>query len=173
MLITPFHFGPGLLIKAIIPHWFSLSAFILVQLIIDSELAYYYIIQQAPYHRFLHSYVGASAVLVGCLVLAKPLCQLWLKIWNKISAANPYSRLYVLELIPYKSIVLGTTVGAYSHIFLDSLITAGFQPLYPWSTENALYGVTNLILLHFGLLVMATVGVFWLLVMVLSHKFRE
>ena len=173
MLITPFHLGPGTLIKAIIPSWFSLSAFTLAQLIIDSELGYYYFIQQEPYHRFLHSYVGASAVLIVCLILAKPLCQLWLKIWNKLIASSSHSRLYVNEVIPYKSIIIASTLGVYSHIFLDSLITADLQPLYPWSTENALYGSTNLVLFHFALLVMGTVGVFWLFIMVLTNKFKD
>jgi len=173
MPITPFHLGPGTLIKAIIPSWFSLSAFTLTQLIIDSELAYYYLMQEEPFYRFLHSYVGASAVLTACLILGKPVCQLWLKIWNKMAASGPHSRLYVNEVIPYKSIAIGSALGVYSHIFLDSFITAELQPLYPWSTENALYGSTNLVLFHFFLLVLGTVGVFWLLLMTLTHKFRS
>jgi len=174
MPITPFHLGPGTLIKAVIPGWFSLSAFTLAQLIIDSELGYFYFIQQTePFHRFLHSYVGASAVLILCLILAKPICQLWLKIWNKIVAPNPYSRLYVIDVIPYRSVVIGSFIGVYSHIFLDSLITEDLQPFYPWATTNSLYGSTNLVAFHFILLVIGTVGVFWLLLMALSYKFRQ
>jgi len=174
MPITPFHLGPGTLIKAIIPGWFSLSAFTLAQLIIDGELGYYYFIQQEqPYHRFLHSYAGASVVLVVCLILAKPICQLWLKLWNKIVVPNPHSRLYVLDVIPYRSIVVASILGVYSHIFLDSLISEELQPFYPWFTENSLYGSTNLVAFYFALLVIGTIGVFWLLLMTLTHKFGQ
>lgn len=37
MPITPFHFGPGTAIKSVVPNYFSLRAFIILQLIIDLE----------------------------------------------------------------------------------------------------------------------------------------
>lgn len=41
MPITPFHFGPGLLGKGLLPAKLSVTAFVAAQIVIDCESAYY------------------------------------------------------------------------------------------------------------------------------------
>ena len=65
MPFTPFHFGPGLFGKGIVPRRFSWMAFIVSQVIIDCETLYYLLQRTYPIHRFFHTFVGAT--LVGLL----------------------------------------------------------------------------------------------------------
>lgn len=59
MPITPFHFGPGLLFRAVTRH-VSLSAFVLVNCVIDIEPILAFLLTGDPQHRFLHTYLGAT-----------------------------------------------------------------------------------------------------------------
>ena len=63
MPVTPFHFGPGLLLKAVAPAVFSLTCFVATQVLIDVETAYNLLSGRYPLHRFFHSIPGS--VLAG------------------------------------------------------------------------------------------------------------
>ena len=41
MPATPFHFGPGAVLKALLPRHFSFTVFCLAQVVTDCEVAYY------------------------------------------------------------------------------------------------------------------------------------
>jgi hypothetical protein len=172
MPFTPFHFGPALTIKAIAPGYFSLTVFILSQVLIDLEPLYFMVIQDPPLHRFFHTYLGASAVFAVCLIIGKPIGQLWLKLWNKTIAPGHHSRLYAQPLISFKATAISSFIGAYTHVFLDSIMHGDMQPLAPWSTNNIMLGVVDLLALHFGLIVLATVGLFWLLLHTLMNRYK-
>ena len=173
MSITLFHLGPGAAIKALIPQYFSLTVFTLVQFIIDAEVVYLYFVKSEVTHRYLHSYAGASAVVLFCVIFGKHIAQLWLKLWNKLIAPGRHSRLYINDSVGFKSVLYAAIFGAYFHIFIDSLIYSDMQPLYPWSSENGLYGTVNMVALHFTLLVLGTIGIFWLLIHTLTNKFKN
>ena len=70
MPFTPFHFGPGLLLKAAAPARFSLTSYAAAQIVIDVESGYYLLTQQAPVHRILHTFLagGAAGAVVGVAV---------------------------------------------------------------------------------------------------------
>ncbi len=55
MPITPFHLGPGLLIKTAVPKGFSLSAFASVQVAIDIEVIVNVARGHDPLHGFFHT----------------------------------------------------------------------------------------------------------------------
>src|SRR5204863_2799538 len=65
---TPYHFGPGLLVKSLVPRYISLTAYCAAQVAIDCETLYFIVRHSKPDHRFLHTMVGAS--LVGFAVAA-------------------------------------------------------------------------------------------------------
>jgi len=70
--VTPFHFGPGLALKAVAAPVFSWSAFAAAQVLIDCETVYYLLRREYPVHRFLHSFVGAAVaglVTAVCLLV--------------------------------------------------------------------------------------------------------
>jgi hypothetical protein len=72
MPFTPFHFGPGLFIKSIIPNKFGLLPYIFVNVVIDIESLYFIVSQQFPYHRFFHTYLGVTVpilISLSCIFL--------------------------------------------------------------------------------------------------------
>ena len=67
MPATPFHFGPGLLVKAAAPRQFSMAAYSLAQVVIDIESGYYLLQHASPVHRQAHTF--ALGGLIGFCAL--------------------------------------------------------------------------------------------------------
>jgi hypothetical protein len=172
MPLTPFHFGPAIALKALLPAHFSLSVFVLSQVLIDLEPLYFMITDDPPLHRFWHTYAGAGVIFLICVVIGKPLAQVWAKWWNKIVSPGHHSRLHSNDKIPFKATVIAAFIGAFSHVFLDSIMHSDVHPLAPWSEHNPMLGTIDLLALHFGLIAIGTVGAFWLVLMVLTNRFK-
>src|SRR5713226_309318 len=70
MPVTPFHFGPGLLGKAVVNRYFSFTSFAITQVVIDVETAYYLVRNEWPLHRAFHAMLVGTAVgvVVGVLL---------------------------------------------------------------------------------------------------------
>src|SRR2546428_11606204 len=62
MPVTPFHFGPGLLGKAVVNRYFSFTSFAITQVVIDVETAYYLVRNEWPLHRAFHTMLVGTAV---------------------------------------------------------------------------------------------------------------
>src|SRR4051794_9674246 len=77
MPFTPFHFGVGLAVKAIVPRHFYLAFFIALQVITDLESLYNLVRHRYPVHRFLHTFVGASLFAALASALALPVLSRW------------------------------------------------------------------------------------------------
>lgn len=172
MPLTPFHFGPAVAIKAAIPGYFSLSVFVLSQIIMDLEPLYYLLLNKPPLFRFFHTYLGAGAVFLVCLVIGKPVGQLWLKFWNKLISPGQHSRLHSPQTITYKAVLVAAILGPFSHVFLDSIMYSDVHPLAPWSDRNNMLGVINMLGLHLSLIILGTVGAFWLILMAMMNRFK-
>jgi hypothetical protein len=69
MPFTAFHFGPGAVFHAAAPKQVSFLAFCAANVLIDMESLYFMVTQQFPVHRFFHTYVGASVILLSTLAL--------------------------------------------------------------------------------------------------------
>ncbi len=67
MPITPFHFGPGALIKAAAPNHFSWMIFALANVVIDLEPVSLFFLIGDPVHPWLHTFPGALGVAVRSL----------------------------------------------------------------------------------------------------------
>lgn len=172
MPLTPFHFGPAIALKAAAPAYFSLSAFTLSQILIDLEPLYYLIIDDRPLFRFWHTYAGAIVILLICVVISKPVGKGAIRLWNKIFSPGHHSRLHGINNITWKATIIGASFGAFSHVLLDSIMYDDVHPLSPWSEENVMFGALGPLALHFGLIALGTVGAFWLILMVLTNRFR-
>jgi len=170
---TPLHCGPGALIKALIPGWFSLSIFTLVQVLIDIESLYNLINGYHPVHAFFHSYLGASIIGVIGVVLGKPIIEQTFKIWNFLLHKKPASRLYIGPKIPLKSSIIGSFVGVYSHVLLDSIMHSDIRPLAPFSETNLVYQIIAILPLHALCFSLGIIGVFWLLHLVQINGFKK
>lgn len=95
MPFTPFHLGPGATVKAVLGRYFSFTLFGLTQVIIDLESLYYLVQGEWPVHRFLHSYTGATLVLLLTLWLGRPVCEFLLRAWNTVFLQHPGQPLYI------------------------------------------------------------------------------
>ena len=63
MPFTPFHFGPGYLVKSFFVKRFHFLAFVVSQVLIDCETAYNIFAVNARLHSFLHTYLGSLVVI--------------------------------------------------------------------------------------------------------------
>ena len=59
MPVTPFHMGPGLLIKAVMQGYFSLIIFGWAQILMDIQPVVAIISGKGRVHGFSHTYIGA------------------------------------------------------------------------------------------------------------------
>lgn len=160
MPITPFHFGPGLALKAIAPRSFSWTAFVAAQVFIDCETLYYILTRQYPLHREMHTFVGATAagLAAGCLLSAivrgvpridERICGRARSIRSEISA---------------RGLVIGGLIGGASHPLLDGMMHPDIRPFAPWTDLNPLLGMISLGTLHLGCMIagMAGVALLWM-----------
>ncbi len=151
MPFTPFHFGPGLLIKAADKR-LSLLIFIFSQIVMDVEPLYFLLHDEYPVHRLLHTYAGCNLAVLITVFMGKPLCELWLKIWAFLTRAR------VSTKISWTSAVTSAFAGAYSHVFLDSLMHRDMKPFWPFMSGNPMLGFVDVGLLHISCLVCAVAG---------------
>ncbi len=158
MPITPFHFGPGAAIHAVAPKHISFLAFCAANVLIDIEPLYYMLTQQYPLHRFFHTYVGATCIVLatGLLFYTARGVAARLHGW----AGMPWLRAALAwhGLAPH-AVWLGAAACAYSHVVLDSVMHADMAPLAPFSQANALHGLVPVDLLHLFCLVAGAAGV--------------
>ena len=62
MPFTPFHMGPGILIKALLQGSFSLMVFGWAQILMDIQPLVALITSKGQLHGFSHTYIGASLI---------------------------------------------------------------------------------------------------------------
>ena len=162
MPFTPFHFGPGAAIKAVMPRHFSFTVFCFAQIITDFETGYYFVRGEYPLHRWVHTYLGAFAVAIFCVLVGRPLCQLALRIWRLWRNA-PFKRYFdTNDRISVTSATVGAFIGTYSHVFLDSIMHSDVEPLRPFSAQNPLQHIMSWLILHALCLILGVVGALYL-----------
>jgi len=140
MPITPFHFGPGAVLNSVAPNQVSFLTFCSANVLIDTEPLYYICTKQYPLHRFFHTYIGASVVMVVIVIIF--LASLYLA--SKVKLPNIFNWQNLTSL----PIWLGAATGSYSHIVLDSVMHPDIFPLSPFSENNVLFHIIPLGQLH-------------------------
>jgi membrane-bound metal-dependent hydrolase YbcI (DUF457 family) len=151
MPFTPFHFGPGAALYAVAPQHLSFLAFCSVNVLMDVEPLYYMLTDQYPWHRFFHTYVGATLMLaatVGLFILAR-----WLA--GRVSVPNWFT----WQELTVRQVTIGAAAGSYSHIAFDSIMHPDIQPLFPFSKSNTLLQVMNVDTLQVACLVAGIAGI--------------
>jgi len=132
---TPYHMGPGLLVKALLRGSFSLVVFGVAQVAMDLQPLVVMVTGQGQLHGWTHTYLAALALGLLCAPAGKYLGDLALK-------ALPRSdRRHVR--ITWPIALLSALVGSFSHVFLDSLIYADVAPFAPFSPANPLAGTLS------------------------------
>jgi membrane-bound metal-dependent hydrolase YbcI (DUF457 family) len=156
MPFTPFHFGPGAAVHALAPRQISFLAFCATNVLVDVEPAYFMLTGQYPLHRFFHSYLGVSFVIVATVAgfrLAR-----WMA--DRVRITD----LFGWQQLRTRGVLLGSALGGYSHVFLDSIMHDDIRPLAPFADTNTLYLWIGLDSLHQWCVAAGVVGlvVVWL-----------
>lgn len=172
MPLTPFHMGPALIIKTVAPKYFCLTAFAATQFFIDLESLFNLMNNRAPVHAFFHTYLGATLVSIIVFILSLWLLNPAIKFYNKVHGRGVASRIYLGGNVTWYSMLIGSFIGGYSHVFLDSIMHSDMSPLSPLSTVNVLLGAVSIPVLHVFCAVTLFVGGFWLLFLFTIGKYK-
>jgi hypothetical protein len=151
MPATPFHFGPGLLIKAAAPRRFSMAAYSLSQVVIDIESGYYLLQQASPVHRQAHTFAlgGLIGLLCGLIV-------------SKVGAwiARPRDVIPEALVAEYRLpiAVMSGIFGGIFHSVLDGIMHTDIRPFRPFTDANPLYALVSVQILYLFCILTGVVG---------------
>jgi hypothetical protein len=150
MPFTPYHFGPGLLVKGIAARWYSWTAFVAAQIVIDCETLYYLSRHQYPLHRRLHTFVGAT--IVGVATAAVLIAIKWFAqhAVPRFASSLHFRRPSMQAEATTTGLLVGGFVGGATHPLLDGLMHLDIRPFEPWTESNPLLGVIGIEALHTG-----------------------
>lgn len=151
MPFTPFHMGPGILVKAILQGSFSLMVFGWAQIVMDLQPLFVLVTGTGHLHGFSHTYVGAGLLAVLSALSGKYLSEVGLEIFGISKKGNPIK-------ISWWVSFLSAFIGTYSHVVLDSIMHSDVEPYYPLSQENGLLGLITVPQLHQLCIYSALVG---------------
>ncbi len=151
MPFTPFHMGPGILLKALFQGSFSLMVFGWAQIVMDIQPLFVLIIGEGHLHGFSHTYIGATLLALFSALSGKYLSEIGLTLFKLSSKDNPLK-------ISWRVAVLSAFIGTYSHVLLDSIMHGDVQPFYPVSGNNTLLGLVSVPQLHQFCIYSALVG---------------
>lgn len=140
MPFTPFHMGPGLLLKAVLGSSFSLMIFGWTQIIMDIQPLIVLITGEGHLHGFTHTYIGASLLAILSALTGKHLSELALSVLQ-LSWVSSYK-------IKWPVAIVSAFIGSYSHVLLDSLMHSDLQPFYPLTVNNPFLDQISITLLH-------------------------
>lgn len=158
MPFTPYHFGPGLLVKGLAARWYSWTAFAATQIVIDCETLYYLLRREYPLHRTLHTFVGAT--IAGLATAAALIGSKWLaeKAMPRIVNAARFRQASLRSEATTLGLLVGGFVGGASHPLLDGIMHRDIRPFLPWSASNPLLGVISIETLEIGCEMAGLVG---------------
>ena len=148
MPFTAFHIVAGASVKSVCPKYFSWSIFTLTNIVIDTEVLYYFFTTGEFSHKLFHTIIGASIIAILCASLGKPICELGLRIWNNnLQNEKSMERLRWLNTdvkINTVPSLIGAFTGAYTHLILDSVMHADIVPLAPFTNLNNFLGIISI-----------------------------
>lgn len=152
MPFTPYHMGPGLLLKAVLRGSFSLLVFGWTQFLMDLQPLFALTTGVGKLHGFTHTYVGATLIALVAAVSGKYFGELGLAV---LAGDPPRDR---RPTIAWWVAAVSAVVGSFSHVALDSLMHRDMAPYLPVSSANHLLGLVTVPTLHRACLVSGIVG---------------
>jgi hypothetical protein len=158
MPITPFHLGPGAALKSVLGRRMSFTAFGLANGLIDLEPIANFVLTGDPAHRFFHTLIGATVVVLVSVWPGRLLCERLLRWWNSRLSPAQARYLAVEPTIGIGAAVTGAALGAYSHVVLDSIMHVDVRAFAPFSDWNVLQGLISIEALHFGCVLAGLAG---------------
>lgn len=140
MPFTPFHMGPGVLIKSLMCGSFSLMVFGWTQIVMDLQALFVLIRGEGNMHGVSHTYAGAVVLSVLSAATGKYLAPFGL--W--VLRVAPTMR----TVIPWRVAFVSAFIGGLSHVLLDSIMHGDVRPFYPFTDANGLWRVISVGALH-------------------------
>lgn len=123
MPFTPFHWGPALLVGLLLLKFLDLPSLLISSVIPDLEHVLILVFPlHLSRHGFFHSYLGASILAVVAIMTVYASMDWLSKVMLMIGLRQNSS---------FKKILSTSILGAYSHIFLDSLLYDEMKPFFP------------------------------------------
>ena len=150
MPFTPFHMGPGIVVKALLQGSFSLMVFGWAQIVMDIQPLFVLISGEGHLHGFSHTYVGATLLAIFSALSGKYLSEIGLYVLG----LNKQWQVKIKWWVSFLSAFIGT----FSHVLLDSIMHSDVQPFFPFTTDNSLLGLISVQSLHKLCLYSALVG---------------
>lgn len=135
MPFTPYHLGPGMAFKAVMPEKISLMVFGWSQIVMDIQPLIAMSSGEAIWHGWTHTLAGAAGLGVVAAASGKYLAE-----WGV--------RLLTLGKrkikIGWGAAFLSGLIGSFSHILIDGFLHHDMQPFWPVSAVNPLlsFGAT-------------------------------
>ncbi len=136
MPFTPFHMGPGILVKALLHGGFSLMVFGWAQILIDIEPLVVLLRGEGQLHGLSHTWLGALLIAPVAALSGKPLSEIGLRVLGISPADDP---IRIAWWVAWASAFIGT----FSHVLLDAIMHADLQPLAPFAGGNSLLGLLD------------------------------
>jgi membrane-bound metal-dependent hydrolase YbcI (DUF457 family) len=140
MPFTPFHMGPGILVKSLLQGSFSLMVFGWAQIVMDIQPLVVMLTGEGHLHGFSHTYIGATLLAVFAALSGKYLAIIGLY----IPGLNQGWTL----TISWRVALLSAFIGTFSHVVLDSIMHTDIEPFFPLTNHNSLLGLLSLHWLH-------------------------
>lgn len=135
MPFTPYHMGPGILVKALLRGSFSLMVFGWTQVIMDAQPLAVMLTNQGTLHGFTHTYAAAVVIALLAAVTGKYLAQAALRLGGRRNLRG--------MTVPWAVAFASAFIGSLSHVALDSLIYADIRPFAPVSQANPSLGFVS------------------------------
>ena len=151
MPATPFHLGPGLLVKAAAPRQFSMAAYSLAQVVIDLESGYYLLRGEYPVHRQAHTFFLGGLIGLLCGLIVSQIGEWWARPRDLVP--EPLAAEYRLPIAAVSGIF-----GGLFHSVLDGIMHADIRPFRPFTDANPLYGLVSLRVLYLFCIITGLVG---------------
>lgn len=130
MPLTPFHLGPGLLMKSVTPRRFSFLAFSLPQFLIDIEAVIAIAFEFSELHGPVHSYLGSFLIVPVAAEFSHA-------VYRFLNREHKRNVLY-----------LSSFLGSIMHIVLDSVMHSDMRPYRPFSSSNHMLDFVSVSSLH-------------------------
>lgn len=164
MPFTPFHFGPGLALKSLAPSQFSLSCFMLGNVLMDLEPLYRLYQDSYPLHGYTHTLAGAVIIGTGTALVAKPASQY---VWKTYAWLTKTPTVGLVT--HYKALFFSAYLATFSHIVLDGIMHEDMRPFFPFTDANPLLHHEWLLPLHFACVLAGLFGMALYLARSLCH----
>lgn len=135
MPFTPYHLGPGMAFKAVLPEKFSLMVYGWSQVVMDIQPLIAIASGEAVWHGWTHTLAGAAGLGLVAAASGKYLAE-----WGVRLITLGRRKIQ----IRWKAALLSSLIGSFSHILIDGFLHHDMQPFWPILSVNPLlaFGVS-------------------------------